>query len=230
MLHPPRPHHCRLSAYEHLARQLDQLHSTQGLVEAATAIAMHAMEDADPAAVLERIDALVISVRQQARTTTQRGLVAHLHQVLFEQERFRGNTRDYYDPANSFLPRVLQSRLGIPVSLALIYKAVGERLGLAVHGVGAPGHFLVCVNDEGGPMLVDPFHGGRLLTEDEAYELMDSTLGTTVPRSQRLLERTDHHTWLDRMLRNLESIYTRRAQPSDSAAMREMRHLLSVGQ
>ena len=56
---------------------------------------------------------------------------------------FRGNTRDYGDPENSFLDSVLERRLGIPISLAVVMMEVGRRIGAPVHGVGMPGHFLV---------------------------------------------------------------------------------------
>ena len=207
---------------------LETLQDTQGLVGAATAFAMHANPDASAGAVDERIDALAVRVRRERQGTSLRTTIAHLHHVLFERERFEGNQLDYYDPGNSYLPTVLATRRGIPISLALIYKAVAARLDLPVIGIGAPGHFLVRVEDESGPLLIDPFHKGRLLREEEAFKLMEASLGAVVPRSEELLRPVDHAAWLSRMLRNLEAIHSRRAQPRDAAAMAELRQLVDL--
>ncbi len=193
---------------------------------------MHARDDADPGAVEERLDALAIGVGTRGTpgradpAGSRAALLAHLHHTLFETEGFAGNQLDFYDPANSYLPNVLSSRRGIPISLALVYKAVAERVGLAVVGIGAPGHFLVRLEDESGPLLIDPFHKGRVLSVEEAFKVMESTLGTAVPRATELLAPVSHAEWLLRMLRNLESIHRRRAQPRDAAAMNELRQLL----
>jgi regulator of sirC expression with transglutaminase-like and TPR domain len=195
-------------------------------VGAATAVAMHELDDVHPGAVAEQLEALAVAVRRRLATGSRRAWMAHLHDVLFQQEGFEGNRLDYYDPANSYLPRVLASRRGIPITLCLVYKAVAERVGLAAEGVGAPGHFLVRIEDDSGPLLVDPFHKGRVLSGDDAYRLMEETLGAEVPRSPRLLEPASPREWLARMLRNLEAIHTRRARPRDAAAMGEMRRLV----
>ena len=85
---------------------------------------------------------------------------------LYDQLGFRGNEQDYYDPKNSLLPDVLDRRLGIPITLAVVYCEVARRVGVRARGVSFPGHFLVRVDppardDE--PIAVDPFFGGRRL-------------------------------------------------------------------
>ena len=224
----PAPRYCRRAAYERFVSLLDRLDETDALVGAATAFAMHALDDVHPGAVAERLDGLAVCVRRDRTSDSRRATIAHLHHVLFERERFEGNQLDYYDPANSYLPSVLASRRGIPISLALLYKAVAERLGIAVAGIGAPGHFLVRVEDESGPLLIDPFHKGRVLSEEEAFKLMEGALGARVPRAEELLRPVDHAGWLARMLRNLEAIHSRRAQPRDAAAMAELRQLVEL--
>lgn len=220
------PRYCRPVAYKLFEEHVGRLEEPAALVGAATAVAMHALDDVHLGVVEERLEALVVSVRRGLQSSSRRALVAHLHQVLFEREGFRGNGSDYYDPANSYLPRVLSTRRGIPISLALVYKAVGEGLGLRVEGIGAPGHFLVRVEDESGPMLVDPFHEGRVLSPEEAYRLMEASLGASVPRAAQLLRPVPPQEWLARLLRNLEAIHARRAQPREAAAMQELRRLL----
>ena len=220
------PRYCRRAAYECFAERARDLESTGALIAAATAVAMHALDDVHLGVVEERIESLAASVRRNVQSTNRSAVMAHLHTVLFEQEGFAGNRADYYDPANSYLPRVLSSRRGIPITLALVYKAVAERLGLGVRGIGAPGHFLVRVEDEDGALLVDPFHQGRVLSTEEAYRLMEGSLGTAVPRTEELLRPVGHAEWLARLLRNLEAIHSKRAQPRDAAAMQELRLLV----
>jgi len=222
------PRYCRRVAYERFADRARDLESTGALVAAATAVAMHALDDVHLGVVEERIEGLAASVRRNLQSTSRSAVMAHLHTVLFDREGFAGNRADYYDPANSYLPRVLSTRRGIPITLALVYKAVAEPLGLAVSGIGAPGHFLVRVEDEDGTLLVDPFHQGRVLSPEEAFRLMEGSLGTPVPRTGELLQPVGHAEWLARLLRNLEAIHTKRAQPRDAAAMQELRQLLDA--
>ena len=224
----PAPRYCRRAAYEAFAACLPALADTRALVGAATALAMHALDDVHTGAVEERLDAIAVTVRRERSSDSRRATIAHLHHALFDRERFEGNQLDYYDPANSYLPTVLASRRGIPISLALVYKAVAERLELPVEGLGAPGHFLVRIADESGPLIVDPFHKGRVLSEEEAFKLMESTLGAQVPRAPELLQPVTHAEWLMRMLRNLEAIHARRAKPRDAAAMAELRQLVEL--
>lgn len=224
----PAPRHCRTRAYYGLAEEREDLHTTEGLLRAAYCIAGHAMDPTrcDPALARPQVDALAARIQERAVGASKRARLAHLHSVLFDEEQLAGNQADYYDPENSFLPRVFETRRGIPISLALIYKAVAEAIGLSVEGVGAPGHFLVRVHDEDGPLLLDPFHKGRLLEESEAYALMEGALGHPVPHEDRFLRAVTHAQWLERLLRNLEVIYAQRARPRDAAAMMEMRRMI----
>ena len=118
------PMHCRLDAYTALRDQLPWLGSTDGLVRAAVAVSMHELSEADLIGVETTLDGLADQVRERVVGNSPRALVAHAHQVLFEDARFRGNLGDYHDPANSYLPTVLKTRLGLPITLTLIYKAV----------------------------------------------------------------------------------------------------------
>src|SRR5437870_9559773 len=98
-------------------------------------------------------------------------LSGHLaHQVqglcryLFHEMGFRSNPRDYYDPRNSYFNQVLERRLGIPISLSAVTMAIGQRAGMTIAGVGLPGHFIVKASDPRQQILLDPFHGGRILS------------------------------------------------------------------
>jgi regulator of sirC expression with transglutaminase-like and TPR domain len=144
--------------------------------------------------------------------------VVALNAYLFEELRFAGNEADYEDPRNSFLNEVLDRRIGIPITLSVLYIEVARRAGLAVEGINFPGHFLVrCRTGIGRPsaddLIIDPFHRGALLTRDqvarrssEAGADLDDNGGTY---GSRLLPHATKPQILTRMLMNLKRIYVR---------------------
>jgi regulator of sirC expression with transglutaminase-like and TPR domain len=203
--------------------------TTEGLMRAAVAISMHQLARADPADVDHQIQRLADRVRRRLRSRNVHAVLAHLHDVLFTEEGFAGNVDDYHNVTNSYLPVVLDTRRGIPISLTLLYKLVAERLGLPVEGVNAPGHFLARVVSRAERMLVDPFYGGRVMTDDEAFERIRQVTGQRVPPDKRLLKPATHQQWLTRMLTNVQNILAAQARQKDLAAMVELRGLLGTG-
>jgi regulator of sirC expression with transglutaminase-like and TPR domain len=203
--------------------------TTEGLMRAAVAIAMHELPRANPEDVDRQIQHLADRVRRRLRSRSVHAVLAHLHEVLFAEEGFSGNVDDYYNVWNSYLPAVLDTRRGIPISLTLVYKLVAERLGLPVEGVNAPGHFLARVVSRSERMLVDAFYGGRVMTDDEAFERIRQVTGQPVPPDKRLLRPATHVEWLARMLTNVQNIFAAQARQKDLAAMVELRGLLGTG-
>lgn len=220
------PNCCASSAYTLLSRQTSVIESSDALLNGAVAIAMHRMNNSDAAQVDAAIQRLADEVRRRVRGPQQQAILAHLHQYLFEEIGFIGNTENYYNAANSYLPAVLKSKMGLPITLCLIYKLVGERVGLRVHGIGLPGHFMCSVETDGQPMLVDCFAGGRVLTPNEAHELMRERFGPEVEWSDDMLQPVSNLHWLTRMLQNLLHVFGGAGQYSDVAAMLEMEMLL----
>ena len=136
----------------------------RSLAEGAFWIAAEAHPGLDVQHWLGRLDAL--GHRASERLTSEMDVdraASAVARFLFEEEGFRGNTEDYYDPRNSFLDDVLERRLGIPITLSVVYVAVAARAGLEAAGVGLPGHFVVRAERRGRHRLLDPFHGGELL-------------------------------------------------------------------
>ncbi|MFW6079836.1 MAG: SirB1 family protein [Gemmatimonadota bacterium] len=178
------------------------------LAEAALLIAAEEYPQLVPAAYLRRLELLAERVRD--RLDAERAplvVLQELNRVLFEEEGLRGNEEAYYDPRNSFLNDVLDRRLGIPISLSVVYLEVGWRLGLPLEGVAFPGHFLVRYAGDAVRVLVDAFEGGRLRFEDEAQELLDRVYGGMVRLRPEFLERATKKAILARMLSNLKGIY-----------------------
>ena len=106
--------------------------------------------------------------RRLTRATNSLDRVETLAEFLSHEARLRGNEKEYYDVDNSLLPSVIETRQGIPISLSLVYMLVGRRAGLAIDGVGLPGHFVVRHEE----IFFDPFHGGRRIGLEECRELL----------------------------------------------------------
>jgi len=233
-----KPQHCRREAYDYFAQQMPRLHHTEGLCRAAIALSMHELEDLHPQNVEQQLWTIAGRVADRVQSDNPHALLAHLHAELFEHLQLRGDTHTYDTAENSYLSRVLDRGLGIPISLALVYKAVAERVGLRVSGVNAPGHFLVAVhlprNAESGSgptstMLVDPFFHGRVLTEQEAAERIAQMAGASaVPDPADVLPAATHPQWIARMLLNLERLHEQAGNTDALHAMRELRRVLEA--
>lgn len=215
------PKHADPTALAWFRAAMDRLETTDGIITAAVALSRHALCDVHPQQVLDELQAIGERVRANLRNPTPAALLANLHDVLFDQMQLRGNVQDYYNPRNSYLPAVLETRLGIPISLALVYKGVAETLGLAVQGINSPGHFLAEVRLPDERAIIDPFQGGKLLTEREAMDHMESVLGRPLPEGHNWLPRATHADWIRRMVHNLQNIFSMRQNEHDLAAMLE---------
>jgi regulator of sirC expression with transglutaminase-like and TPR domain len=220
------PAFCRLEAYEFFAAQLSCLEEQDRLLQAAIAVSLHALDDARPGDVVRQIDSLASKVRSRVRSRNPQAIVAHLHDILFDEEGFRGNTEDYYSPLNSYLPVVLETKSGLPITLSLIYKSVADRIGLRVEGVNAPGHFLVRVYAGRDVMLIDPFHGGQSLSPLEALSRIALALQRPVCADVSLLGTAKPVDWLARLVGNLRCTFASCDCRSDFAAMTELAALL----
>lgn len=186
------------------------------LDEGALAIAAGADPDVEPRVWLEELDRLAAGV------TDLDGLV---HRIYVERG-FTGNVADYYDPENSFLHRVLDRRVGIPITLAVVLIEVGRRAGVALEGVSMPGHFLVL--DPASGVLLDPFDRGRRLDEAAVEERFRAATGAgpEVSFGSRLLPPATPLDILDRMLANLAGIYRGRGAGRDLEWVLRMRLVL----
>jgi len=128
--------------------------------------------------------------------------ISALRQVLARREGFRGNLDNYFDPANSYLHRVLQTRMGIPLTLALVYLFAGQRAGLDIYGMNTPGHYLAGM----GGVIFDPFHGAVVLSADD----LSAKFGTErMSWANPMYMRATPQDTAERMLVNLLNSYSR---------------------
>jgi len=135
--------------------------------------------------------------------------VEHLLRFMYEEIGFHGNTADYFDPRNSFLNQVIERKVGIPITLAIVLMEVGRRTGIDVHGVSFPGHFLVRMEGPRGPTFIDPFDG-RILGKEDLRALFVRATGEPRDPDSRLLEPASKRQILVRILNNLRGIYSTR--------------------
>jgi regulator of sirC expression with transglutaminase-like and TPR domain len=138
--------------------------------------------------------------------------VGRLTSVLFHELGFSGNQGDYYDPRNSFLNDVLDRRQGIPITLSLVLMEVGKRLGLAIEGIGLPGHFIAGARLDDSQILLDPFNGGALVTPEDCEELVGRVVGRAVTLLPEHYAPVSGRQLLTRMLGNLKGAFWQRQE------------------
>jgi regulator of sirC expression with transglutaminase-like and TPR domain len=121
--------------------------------------------------------------------------------------RFSGNKIDYYDPRNSFLNDVIDRRLGIPITLALVYLEVSRRIDFPMMGVGMPGHFLIRPDISDVEMFVDAFDRGNVIFSQDCQERLSDMFQQPVTLKPEFLAPVSNRQFLARMLTNLKFIY-----------------------
>jgi len=181
------------------------------LAEAALLIAAPEYPGLDVAGYLARIADLGATLKRRLRgDISPTDTLIALNHYFFEELGFSGNTEDYYDPRNSFLNELLDRRVGIPITLALVYVEIGRRVGLALHGVSFPGHFLVKCTLRDGAVVLDPYARGASLGIEDLQQRLRVLRGGVTPSPdivRHLLAAAGKKNILARMLRNLKSIY-----------------------
>ena len=222
------PLYCNQIAFDSFVSQLGQIETNDGLCNAVTAIAMHFDPQVSPQLVSLELDAIANQVISRVTSGSKRAMTAHLHQVLFSELGFRGDTVNFSDPNNSFLPSVLECKRGIPITLSLIYKLVAERCGLNVVGINAPGHFLVRLDLKNERMIIDCFSGGVLLSADEVSARIMNMTACHELADSAATDVATHRQWVARILANLIHISSVQNRPEDMAATSELYDVLKV--
>jgi regulator of sirC expression with transglutaminase-like and TPR domain len=178
------------------------------LARAALLIASEEYPGLDILRYVAKLEAMAAAVRPGVTMADDPVLkIEHLNAYLFEERGFRGNAQEYYDPRNSFLNEVLDRKLGIPITVSVVYMEVGRRVGMLLQGVGMPGHFIVKYAEPGGDIYIDPFNKGRLLSREACEELIRQVYGEPVPFQETFLATVTKTQILARLLMNLKAIY-----------------------
>ncbi len=210
------------TALEHFAALVAE-DASLSLVEAAVALAQDEYPQLDTLGVLAEIDTLAVRLKRRFppdAVPVQR--LRWLNRFFFQEMGFAGNVNDYYDPDNSYLHRVLATRRGIPITLAILYIELASQIGLTARGVSFPGHFLVKLRmhtgRQQGEVVIDPFTGQSLSREelDELLAPYKRNRGLTgdfdVPLGLFLQAATAREV-VSRMLRNLKEVHRSARDP-----------------
>lgn len=201
------------------------------LGRAALTIAQDEYPALDVAAYLSRLDAYADEIRMRLPYGADyEAKIATMNQYLFEELGFTGNATDFYDPRNSYLNDVLDRKLGIPITISVVYMEIGRRIGLPLIGVSFPGHFLVKLPLDGAAVVLDPFNGGIALDESDLRRRLVQTYGdgaaaARAPVTALLASATATDVVL-RMLRNLKGVYLQRGD--HVRALRIMHRILEL--
>jgi regulator of sirC expression with transglutaminase-like and TPR domain len=181
------------------------------LAEAALLLATDEYPGIDVNRYLRLLDGFATELQGRlSPTATFEDTLVGLNEFLFDEKGFSGNTDDYYDPRNSYLNEVLDRKLGIPITLSILYMEIGRRIGLSLEGLSFPGHFLVKTETDEGDIVLDPFLGGAVLSEEDLVQRLRDRFGEentpTAPLAP-LLQTAGKKEILLRVLRNLKVIY-----------------------
>lgn len=198
-------------ARQSFSQEIHQNDDQIDLAKAALYIAQEEYPTLDPAEYLNILDVMAGEVAQ--RLKDQRypmRIVKAINDYLYEDLGFVGNTRDYYDPCNSFLNDAIARRTGIPITLALIYLEIAKRLDFPMVGIGMPGHFLVRPEFEGAGIFVDAFNQGEVLFTEDCEQRLQQIYGPSVLMRPEFLKPVTRKQFLGRMLTNLKMIYLNR--------------------
>ena len=131
-------------------------------------------------------------------------LISMLNEHLFENLGFSGDDDDYYNPKNNFLNEVIDKKIGLPITISILYTEIAKFIGLELKIVGFPGHILVKYNEE---MVLDPFYDGRLLDVDDLQEILDTNFGGQLEFKPEYLDEVNSEQILVRLTRNLKNSY-----------------------
>jgi regulator of sirC expression with transglutaminase-like and TPR domain len=194
---------------------LVRLDNSIPLFEAALSIAQDAEPELDLAMPQIQIDVLAEKLmRRFSNDASDIQKLQLLNHFFYLELGFSGNINDYYHPDNSYIHRVIATRRGIPISLAVVYMELAQQIGLDVKGISFPGHFLMKLSVQSGEIILDPFNGASLSREEleqrlEPY-LMQNTKLSTIPLGD-YLQAAQPREILVRMLRNLKSLFIENA-------------------
>ena len=209
MTEKPRPEFRRL-----LFEMVGQADEDIDLARAALFVAGEEYPDLDVDHYVGTLDSLAEGARRYTRQELEpRGIIERLGEFLFVKEGFRGNEDDYYDPRNSYFNDVLDRRMGIPITLSLLYIEVARRLGMIFEGIGLPGHFVIRTGPPEQELYVDAFNGGELLSRSDCESIVENLIHRRTDdrfefREEYLLPYTKKQ-FLIRLLTNLKHNYIR---------------------
>ena len=194
----------RQSFYQEINQPDEQI----DLAKAALYIAQEEYPNLDPEEYINALDTMAAEL--QDRLPGQRyplRIIQAINSYLYDDLGFTGNVTDYYDPRNSFFNQVIERRIGIPITLSLVYLEVAKRVDFPMVGVGMPGHFLIRPDLPEMEIFVDAFNRGEVMFPQDCQERLTKIYAQSVMLQPEFLESVSNRQFLVRMLTNLKVIY-----------------------
>jgi len=191
-------------------KMLNQPDNDISLAKAALMVAKLEYPDLNIDDYLLKIQSIAEEINNRLSATANAAeILKQLNHVLFIEKGYEGNTNSYYDPKNSFLNDVLERKLGIPISLSILYIELGHALGLPLSGISFPGHFLVKLEISDGAIILDPYFGGTSLNEEDIEERLREFYGAKLNKSRAhgVLSSSSNKEIILRVMRNLRNLY-----------------------
>jgi regulator of sirC expression with transglutaminase-like and TPR domain len=218
------------SARQYFEQEIQQPDEHIDLAKAALYIAQEEYPNLDLEEYLNAFDTMALEL--QERLPSQRyplRVLQSINQYLYEDLGFAGNANDYYDPRNSFLNDVIERRVGIPITLAIVYLEVARRIDFPMVGVGMPGHFLIRPEIEEMDIFIDAFNSGEIMFPQDCQERLSQIYRQPVQLQPEFLAAVSKKQILARMLANLKYIYLNQKELDKSLSVVERILLLFPG-
>ena len=216
----------RQSFYQEINQPDEQI----DLAKAALYIAQEEYPDLDPDEYLNALDTMADELQDhlpQQRYPLR--IIQSINQYLYDDLGFTGNVTDYYDPRNSFLNEVIERRVGIPITLSLVYLELAKRIDFPMVGVGMPGHFLIRPDLPEMETFVDAFNQGEVMFPQDCQAKLSQIYHQPVTLQPEFLESVSNRQFLARMLANLKVIYIQQEKLEKALAVVERILLLFPG-
>jgi regulator of sirC expression with transglutaminase-like and TPR domain len=200
------------------------------LARAALYIAQTAYPDLDVESHVQLLDKMAEHVAKRLPESRYPLLVIRtINDYLYGDLGFTGNNSNYYDPRNSFLNDVLARRTGIPITLALVYLEIAQRIGFPMIGIGMPGHFMIRPDFEDSEIFIDTFnHGEILFAEDCRQKLMNIYQQNIPALTAALVPPVTKRQFIARMLNNLQVIYIDRGELAQAMVIKNLLGIVAI--
>ena len=211
-----------------IAHTPDQQMSIDYLLEGALAIAWEEYPRMDLAHYRQICDHMATDLQTRlAKIHYPLKVIQEINQYLFIEQGFGGNEQNYYDPRNSFINDVLDRRLGIPLTLSVVYMIISDRLGFPMDGISFPAHFIIRPQHPDLEIFIDPYNRGEILFPQDCAAKLKQLYGYDIPLQPEYLAPVSIRRILERLLNNLKMIYLRRREPTKALAAIERSLMLN---
>ncbi|BAY23180.1 hypothetical protein NIES2100_29440 [Calothrix sp. NIES-2100] len=218
------------SARQYFYQEIQQPDEHIDLVKAALYIAQEEYPHLDLQEYLNAFETMAAELQERLpESRYPLRVIQSINQYLYDDLGFAGNKTNYYDPRNSFLNDVIDRRLGIPITLALVYQEVSRRIDLPMVGIGMPGHFLIRPDITDMEIFVDAFNQGEVLFPQDCEDRLSQMFQQRVQLQPEYLAPVSNRQFLARMLTNLKFIYLKKHDLEKSLAAVERILLLFPG-